>query len=217
MKKSVLIIGIGRLGALLAEKMQDLGNDVMILDNKKDVINKYAARFADARIADYTNEDVLRELDAAAFDLCFIAVGDDFEASLTTTLLLKRVGAKFVAARARDEIQCDLLKRAGADELIFADEEIAESLAVRHNGHNVYDYVSLGGGYALFEVPIIPSWEGKSILQLDVRKKYKINIIAIKNGEKINPTPLPDYVFAADDHILVMGKSADVFKLTTKI
>ncbi len=217
MKKSVLIIGIGRLGAQLAEKMQDLGNDVMILDSSKDVINKYAARFSDARIADYTNEDVLAEIDAASFDLCFITAGDNLEASMTTTLLLKRLGAKFVAARARDEVQYDLLKRAGADEIIYADGEIAENLAVRHNGNNVYDYVSLGGGYALFEVPVIPSWAGKTILELDVRKKYKINIIAIKKGEAINPSPMPDYCFSATDHILVMGKSQDVFKLTTKI
>ncbi len=216
MKKSVLIIGIGRLGAQLAEKMQDMGNDVMILDNNKDVINKHAAHFADARIADYTNEDVLRQIDAASFDLCFITAGENFEGSMTTTYLLKKLGAKFVASRARDDIQCELLKCAGADEVIFADGEIAENLAVRHNGNNVYDYVALGGGYALFEVPIVPSWAGKTILELDVRKKYKINIIAIKNGEALNATPMPDYCFAPDDHILVIGMSKDVFKLTTK-
>ncbi len=216
MKKSVLIIGIGRLGAQLAEKMQDMGNDVMILDTNKDVINKYAARFADARIADYTNEDVLRQIDAAAFDLCFITAGDDFEGSMTTTYLLKKLGAKFVASRARDDLQCELLKCAGADEIIFADGEIAENLAVRHNGNNVYDYVSLGDGYALFEVPIVPSWAGKTILELDVRKKYKINIIAVKKGEALIATLMPDYCFAPDDHILVMGKSKDVFKLTAK-
>jgi trk system potassium uptake protein TrkA len=216
MKKSVLIIGIGRLGSHLAEKMQDLGHDVMILDNKEDVISRLASRFSDARIADYTNEDVLRALDIPSFDLVFITIGDDFEASMITTVLLKKLGAKYVAVRARDEIQYDLLKKIGADEIVYADGETADKLAVRHNGNNIFDYVALADGYAIFEVPIIKAWEGKSIIELDVRKKYKINIIAIKNGEVLNPSPMPDYVFHEDDHIFVLGKSRDVFKLSAK-
>lgn len=216
MKKSVLIIGIGRLGSHLAEKMQDLGHDVMVLDNREESIKKIASHFADARIADYTSEDVLRTLDIPSFDLCFITVGDDIEASMVTTLLLKKLGAKYVASRARDDIQCELLKRAGADEIIYADGEVADKLAIRHNGNNIFDYIALAGGYAIFEVPIIKEWKGKTIAELDVRKKYKINIIAIKNGNSINPSPMPDYCFKEDDHIFVLGQSRDVFKMSVK-
>ena len=177
MKKSVLIIGIGRLGGHLAENMQNLGHDVIALDSKEESINKIAGHFDDARIADYTNEDVLRALDIPSFDLCFITVGDDFEASMITTLLLKKLGAKYVAARARD---------------------------------------ALAGGYAIFEVPIVKEWKGKTIAELDVRKKYKINIIAIKTGTAINASIMPDYAFRGDEHIFVLGQSRDVFKLSSK-
>ena len=216
MKKSVLIIGIGRLGSHLAEKMQDLGHDVMVLDRNEDSIKKIASHFADARIADYTSEDVLHTLDIPSFDLCFVTVGDDFESSMVTVLTLKKLGAKYVAARARDEVQCELLKKIGADEIIYADGEVADKLAIRHNGNNIFDYVALAGGYAIFEVPIVKEWNGKTIAEIDVRKKYKINIIAIKNGNSINPTPMPDYCFREADHIFVLGQSRDVFKLSSK-
>ena len=196
--------------------MQDLGHDVMVLDKKEESITKIASHFADAKIADYTSEDVLRTLDIASFDLCFITVGDDLEASMVTTLTLKKLGAKYVAARARDDIQCELLKKVGADEIIYADGEVADKLAIRHNGNNIFDYVALAGGYAIFEVPIIKEWKGKTIAELDVRKKYKINIIAIKNGNSINPSPMPDYCFKEDDHIFVLGQSRDVFKMSSK-
>ena len=209
-----MIIGLGRLGTHLAEKMQDLGHDVMILDNKEQTISPLATIFSDARIADYTREDVLSALDIPSFDICFITVGDNLEASMLTVVRLKELGAKYVAARARDDIQCELLKKIGADEIIYADGETADKLAIRHNGNNIFDYVALSDGYAIFEVPIIKTWEGKSIMELDVRKKYNINIIAIKRAEKIDPSPMPDFVFAEGDHIFVIGKSKEVFKLT---
>lgn len=216
MKKSVLIIGMGRLGTHLAEKMQELGHDVLVLDNNADRITRIVSRFDDARIAEYTNEDVLRALDIPSFDICFVTVGDNLEASMITTVTLKKLGAKYVASRARDEIQCDLLKKIGADEIIYADGETADKLAIRHNGNNIFDYIALADGYAIFEVPIIKEWRGKTILELDVRKKYKINIIAIKNGSTLNPAPMPDYVFREGDHIFVLGQSRNVFKLSDK-
>ena len=207
---------MGRLGSHLAEKMQDLGHDVMILDSNAERINQLAPHFADARIAEYTHEDVLSALDIPSFDLCFVTVGDNMEASMITTITLKKLGAKYVAARARDELQCELLKKIGADEIIYADGETADKLALRHNGNNIFDYVALTDGYAIFEVPILKAWEGKSIIELDVRKKYKMNIIAIKRGETLDPAPMPDFVFEEGDHIFVIGKSRDVFKVTAK-
>ena len=217
MKKSVLIIGIGRLGSHLAEKMQDLGHDVMILDNREEKIAPLVSKISDARVAEYTREDVLAALDIPSFDICFVTVGDNLEASILTTVNLKKLGAKYVAARARDDLQCEILKKIGADEIIYADGETADKLAIRHNGNNIFDYVALSDGYAIFEVPIIKQWVGKSIMELDVRKKFKLNIIAIKRDGKLDPTPMPEFVFEADDHIFVMGKSQDVFKMSAKI
>lgn len=216
MKKSVLIIGMGRLGTHLAEKMQTLGHDVMVLDSNEERISRVASRFSDARIAEYTHEDVLYALDVPSFDVVFVTVGDNIEASMITTLTLKKLGAKYVAVRARDDVQCDLLKRIGADEIIYADGETADKLAIRHSGNNIFDYIALADGYSIFEVPIIKEWRGKTIMELDVRKRYKINIIAIKNVNGLNPSPMPDYMFCEGDHIFVLGHSRDVFKLSAK-
>lgn len=217
MKKSVLIIGIGRLGSHLAEKMQDLGHDVMILDNREEKIAPLVSKISDARVAEYTREDVLAALDIPSFDICFVTVGDNLEASILTTVNLKKLGAKYVAARARDDLQCEILKKIGADEIIYADGETADKLAIRHNGSNIFDYVALSDGYAIFEVPIIKQWVGKSIIELDVRRKFKLNIIAIKRDGKLDPSPMPDFIFEANDHIFVIGKSQDVFKMSAKI
>ena len=217
MKKSVLIIGIGRLGSHLAEKMKDLGHDVMILDNREEKIAPLVSKISDARVAEYTREDVLAALDIPSFDICFVTVGDNLEASILTTVNLKKLGAKYVAARARDDLQCEILKKIGADEIIYADGETADKLAIRHNGSNIFDYVALSDGYAIFEVPIIKQWVGKSIIELDVRRKFKLNIIAIKRDGKLDPSPMPDFIFEANDHIFVIGKSQDVFKMSAKI
>ena len=99
---------------------------------------------------------------------------------------------------------------------MYADGDATDRLAMRMGGNNICDYIQLTGGYAIFEVPVIKSWEGKSIAELEVRKRYKVNIVAIKNDEVLDPTPMPDYRFKADDHILVIGKSRDVFKLDSK-
>lgn len=216
MKKSVLIIGMGKFGSHLAEKMQDLGHDVLIFDRNAAAIEGLTTRFADAQVGDFTNEDVLREIDVASYDVVCITVGDDFEASMITTMLLKRLGAKYVVVRARSEIECDLLRKVGADEIVYADGDATDRLAMRMGGNNILDYIELTAGYAIFEVPVLKSWAGKSIAELEVRSRYKVNIVAIKNEEMLDPTPSPDYRFRADDHILVIGKSRDVFRLDAK-
>ena len=216
MKKSVLIIGMGKFGAHLAEKMQDLGHDVLIFDRNEASIERLATRFADAQVGDFTSEDVLRELDVASYDVVCITIGDDFESSMITTMLLKRLGAKYVVVRARSDIECDLLRKVGADEIVYADGDATDRLAMRMGGNNILDYIQLTGGYAIFEVPVLETWVGKSIAELQVRSRYNINIVAIKNNEMLDPTPMPDYRFKPDDKILVIGKSRDVFKLDAK-
>ena len=161
MKKSVIIIGIGKFGAHLAEKMQDLGHDVLIFDRNQASIERFATRFADAQVGDFTNEDVLKELDVSSYDAVCITIGDDFEASMITTMLLKRLGARYVVVRARSETECDLLRKVGADEIVYADGDATDKLAMRLGGNNIFDYIQLTGGYAIFEVPILKSWEGK--------------------------------------------------------
>ena len=214
--KSVLVIGMGRFGRHLAERMSELGNDVMIVDSDEKIIEELSVKFADSQIGDCTNENVIKSLGVDEFDICFVTIGEDFQSSLIITSLLKKYNAKFVIAKANQDIQSDLLKKIGADEIVYPEKEIANKLAVRYNAKNVFDYIPLTSDFSLYEIPILYEWAGKTIYDIDVRKKYKINIIAVKKGNSLQSLPSPDYRFDFDDHIVVIGKSTDVFKLASK-
>jgi len=215
--KSVLVIGMGRFGRHLASKMLELGNDVMVVDKNAEIVERFSGRFTDSYIGDCTNENVLRALDVQQFDYCFVCIGEDFQASLVITSLLKKLGATHVISKSKQDIQADLLRTIGADEIIYPEKDIAESLAIRYSASNIFDYVELTQEYSIYEIPILPEWKGHTLIELDVRRKYNVNIIGIKRGTLLDPLPAADYRFADEDHIMVIGKSKDVFKITSKI
>jgi trk system potassium uptake protein TrkA len=215
--KSILIIGMGRFGSHLALRMIDMGNDVMIIDKDASIIDKMSSYCDDCNIGDCTNESVLKSLDVGAFDICFVTIGEDFQSSLVITSHLKSLGAKCVVAKANQDIQADLLKKIGADDIIYAEKEMAEKVATRYNADNIFDYIQLTSDYSIFEIPILNEWVGKTIIELNVRQKFNVNIIAIKTGATLNPSPNANYVFGRDDHVIVIAKPTDVFKITSKI
>lgn len=213
--KSVLIIGMGTLGIHLAKQMIEHKNEVIIIDKDEDLIEELSAEFSDAIIGDCTNEGVLRSLGVNNFDYCFVTVGEDFYATLEITSILKELGAKCVVVKAKRNRQADFLKKIGADEVFYPEEEIAESLAVRYSASNVFDYIQLTEEYSVYEIPIMKKWIGKSLEEIDIRKVYGINIIAIKNDDGLNPSPGGKYVFKENDHIVVIGKEEEVFKISS--
>lgn len=214
--KSVLVIGMGRFGRHLAHKMQDLGNAVMVVDKYGEQIEPYAQTFTDAQIGDCTKEAVVKALGVENFDICFVTIGEDFQSSLVITSHLKSAGAKHIVAKANQDIQADLLYKIGADEVVYPEREMAEKVAVRYNAKNIFDYIPLTAEYSIYELPILPQWVGRTIMELNIRRKYRINIVAVKSGSQLAPIPGPDYAFAEGDHIVVIGKSDDVFKLSGK-
>ena len=214
--KSVLIIGMGRMGRHLAKKMLQLGNDVMVVDAREDIINSLSGEFTDSSICDCTNEAVIASLGVDNFDICFVTIGEDFQSSLVVTSLLKKHGARMIVAKTNQDIQAELLRTIGADEIVNPEVEIAEKLAVRYNAKNIFDFVPLTAEYSIYEIPILPQWIGKSVVEVDVRRKYSVNIIAVKNGNGLNPNMGPDYRFREGDHLIVIGRSDEVFKLSAK-
>ena len=211
--KSVLIIGMGRLGRHLAKKMQQLGNDVMIVDSRPELIDNLSDEFTDSACCDCTNEAVIRSLGVDNFDICFVTIGEDFQSSLVITSHLKKHGARMIVAKTNQDIQAELLKIIGADEVVYPEVDVAEKLAVRYNADNIFDFVPLTAEYSIYELPILPNWVGKTLVELDVRRKFHVNIIAVKNGNALNPNLSGDYKFRTDDHVIVIGKSNEVFKL----
>ena len=215
--KSILIIGMGRFGRHLCQKFMQLGDEVMIVDNDERTINELADSVTSARIADCTDEHALRALGVGNFDLCFVCMGESLESSLLATALLKDMGARRVIAKADRDIHARLLLRNGADEVIYPERETAERMAVRMSANNVFDYIELTNEYAIYEIPPLESWIGKTIAELDVRNKYHINILAVKQNEDLRPLPGANYVFTGSEHILALTSVENAKKLIQKV
>lgn len=213
--KSFLVIGMGRFGTFLAQRLQELKNEVMVIDQSEDTINSIADKFQNAQIGDCTNEAVLKSLGVNNFDKCFVTIGDNFQSSLEITSLLKELGAKCVVSKANREIQAKFLLRNGADEVVYLERDMAQKVAMRHSLNNVFDYIELADEYSIFEIEVPESWIGHSIAALGVRAKYNLNVLAIKQGLKTIPMPRPDNVFSKGDHVMVMGSDEDIKKFNT--
>lgn len=203
--KSILCIGAGRFGTHLIKRLNALGNEIMAVDKNETRIDEILSEVASAKIADCTNEVVLRSLDVASFDICYVCIGDNFQANLEITSLLKENGAKRVVSKCNKDIHEKFLLMCGADEVIYPDRDIAEKIAVAHSSDQVFDFIELANNYSIYEIIPPKDWVGKTIRQVDVRQQYKVNVIAVKNDDTIEMNPTPDYVFTHSEHVLVIG------------
>lgn len=211
--KSILIIGLGRFGSIMAEKLENQGNSVMGVDISERRADDAVRFMRNIQIGDATDEAFIESLGVSNFDVCVVAVGgESFQTSLEITVLLKDYGAKFIIARANRDVHEKLLLRNGADYVVCADRESAERLAVKYGTKNVSDYIELTDEYGFYEVSAPEQWIGKTIAQVNVRSKYNINIIATKSGGNIRPAIAPDYIFNKSDHIVILGTTKDVKK-----
>ena len=211
--KSILIIGLGRFGKHMAQKFSEQGNDILAVDTDEDRVNAVLPFVTDAQIGDATNEMFVESLGVANFDLCVVAIGDNFQSSLETTSLLKDMGAKFVLSRASRDVHAKFLLRNGADEVVYTEKETAERLAVKYGNDSVFDYIEINEDYSIYEIGVPDSWVGKSILDKKVRTKYNISILATKRGKEIYPLPHPDHVFSETESLMILGRNEVVKRL----
>ena len=210
--KSILIIGLGRFGRHMAKKFSEQNNDVMAIDINEERINNVLSVVTNALIGDATNEQFMETIGVRDFDLCVVAIGDNFQSSLETTALLKDLGAKFVLARASRDVHAKFLLRNGADDVIYTEKETAERLAVKYGSDNIFNYIELNDEYSIYEIAVPSSWLNKSILKVNVRSKYGISILATKQGNNIYPLPKPEHVFTDSESLMILGKNEDVSK-----
>lgn len=211
--KSILMIGMGKFGRYLCKRLSDLGNEIMIVDSVEERMEDLLPYVTSAKIGDCTNTDVLNSLGVANFDLCIICIGTNFQSSLEITSFVKELGAKKVISKANRDVQAKFLLRNGADEIIYPDRDIAEKLAVKYSADNVYDYIELTEEYSIYEIPPMREWVGKTIKDIDIRAKHKINILGIKGKETSDFMPKADYVFKKDEHLMVLGRNSDIQKI----
>lgn len=214
--KSILLIGLGRFGKHVAEQLSALGHEVMAVDRCETRVNDVLPFVTNAQIGDSTSEDFLRTLGVDNYDVCIVTIGGDFQSSLETTSLLKELGAKFVVSRAERDVQEKFLLRNGADEVVHPEKQVAKWSAIRYSSEHMLDYVELDDAHAIIEVAIPENWVGKTVGQLDIRRKYNVNILAVKRGGEMILSITPDTVLTASETLLVLGeyeKMQKCFKL----
>lgn len=210
MKKQILIIGLGRFGASLAEALEGLGAEVMGIDEREELVTAVADRITHSMIADTTNERVLRDLGVADFDVVICGIGADFEASLMTSLMLRELGAKHLVAKASTELHGRVLKKIGAHQVIFPERDVALRLAQDLLGdEDVRELLPLSVRHSIFELEKTPPrFVGRSLAELQLRARHGLTVIAIRRGADTVVSPLAEEVVREGDVLLVIGDRA---------
>lgn len=212
MMKSILLIGLGRFGRHIAMKLDELNHEVMAIDKNENRVNAALPYVTNAQIGDATNEGFMESLGVGNFDVCIVAIGDNFQSSLEATSLLSDLGAKLVVSRAARDVHAKFLLRNGADEVIYPEKQIAQWAAIRYSADHILDYIELDEEYAIFEISIPESWIGKTVGQLDIRNKHNINIMAFKYNGNMNLNIRSDTPVPSDHTMLVLGNIRDIQK-----
>ena len=210
--KNILLIGLGRFGKHIALQLSKLGHEVMAVDINEERVNESLPIVTNAQIGDSTNTEFLRSLGIGNFDVCIVTIGGNFQNSLETTSLLKELGAKLVVSRAERDVQEKFLLRNGADEVIYPEKQVANWAAIRYTADHIRDYIEVGEAHAIFEVEVPKGWIGKTVGELDIRRKYSINIMATKENGKINMAVSPDTVLTDNITLLVLGAYKELQK-----
>lgn len=210
--KSILLIGLGRFGRHIASKLNDLNYQVMVVDQDEERVNAVLPFVTNAQIGDSTNAEFLASLGIPSYDVCIVAIGDDFQNSLETTSLLKELGAKKVIARAARGVQEKFLLRNGADEVVYPEKQLASWMAIRCTSDHILDYIELDGDYSIFELDIPEEWCGRTILQSDIRRKHGINVLGVRINGKLDMNVTPDTLLTEDESMLVLGNFKSIQK-----
>ncbi len=210
--KTVLLIGLGRFGRHIAMKLNELHHQVMAVDHNEDRVNGVLPYVTSAQIGDSTSREFLSSLGIRNFDACIVAIGDNFQNSLETTSLLKELGARKVIARASSGVQEKFLERNGADEVVYPEKQLAAWTAIRCTSDHIADYIELDENYSLIELRVPGAWNGRNVAQLDIRKKYGINILGVRTDGKLNMNIGHDTVLGNNQSILVLGSQRAVQK-----
>ena len=204
--KTVLLIGLGRFGRHLAMQLNELGHQVMAVDKDEERVNECMSFVTNAQIGDSTRVDFLRSLGVSNYDVCYVTISGDFQNSLETTSLLKELGAKYVVSRAERDVQAKFLLRNGADAVAYPEKQLAKWAAIRYGSDHVLDYIELDQDHAILEVSVPSAWIGKTVGDINIRKKYSINILGIKRNGIADVNIDSDTVLPGDGTLLVLGE-----------
>ena len=210
--KNVLLIGLGRFGRHMAQKMSDMDHQILAIDKSEHKVQEAMSYVTNAEIGDATDPALIATLGVKDFDLCVVTMSHDLQASLEITALLKENGAPFVLVRVSRDTHARFLLACGADEIIYPEKQMADWAAVRYTGDHVYDYTRLSPDHAIYETEIPDSWIGHTVVDLGVRQRYRLNILALRRDGNVDPMFGPATVLQAGDRIILLGSDKDVQK-----
>ncbi|MEA4849061.1 MAG: TrkA family potassium uptake protein [Clostridiaceae bacterium] len=216
--KQFVVIGIGRFGGAVAERLSQLGQEVLAIDTDEEAIQKISDKVTHAVTADATDENVLRSLGVRNFDVAVVAIGADIQSSIMTTLMLKEMGIRYVVAKAQNELHARVLMKIGADKIVFPERDMGERVARNLISTNILDYIELSEEHSIIEYAVPESWIGKALRNINMRAKYGVTVVAIRNAsdESINISPKADSEIKEGDVMIVIGDNSDLKKLERK-
>lgn len=212
--KSVLIVGLGRFGRHIAKEFYNKDVDCFGIDFDEERVDLAMPFLTNAQIGDASDEQFMESVGVDNFDYCIVTIGDNFQNSLVVTSLLKELGASFVISKAGNDVHAKFLLKNGADEVLFTEKETAQRLATRLSYDNIFDCIDLTDEYSIFEIGVPQSWIGKSIIDLEIRSRYNINILATLNEGVLSPMPSPNHVFTPYERVMVLGEEKDIKRVT---
>lgn len=215
--KNILVIGMGRFGQHLCKELYALGNEIMAVDSSEGSLESVSEFVAASRVADCTDAAVLKSLGVTDYDVCVVCIGNDFQSSLEITSQLKEMGARYVVSKANRDIQAKFLLRNGADEVIYPNRDMAEKLARKVSTNHVFDYIELTDEYAIYEIPPLKAWIGKSIRESNIRAEYHVNVLGTKVDGQTKIMPLADHVIEDGEHLIVVATQKDIDKIVKKL
>ena len=203
--RSYLVIGLGRFGSAVATALAEQGMQVLAIDRSMDAVEAHRSRLTDVVRGDAMDESVLKQLGVSDFDAAIITMGDDVKASSVITMHLKELGVKYVIAKAADDFHGRMLTRLGADKVIFPERDMGRRVAHNLVSEKIMDFIELSPDYSLMEMRPRPEWIGTPLKELNLRGRHRINVVAVRSGEKVDAMPDPDTVLSADDVMLVVS------------
>ncbi|MBC2577755.1 TrkA family potassium uptake protein [Peptostreptococcus russellii] len=215
--KQYIVIGAGRFGTSLAQSLLNAGQEVMVIDENEKIIQQLSETMDNVAIVSATDEIALKNIGLSNFDVAIVCIGSDLRASIMATLIAKDLGVPYVISKATDKIQADVLRKIGADRVVFPEHDMGVKLAKALTFDNLVDYMELDDTHSIFEITVPSSWIGSNLIDLSVRKKYNMNIVAVKRGERFQVPPDPNKEFEEGDIIVVAGNSKLIENIALRV
>jgi trk system potassium uptake protein TrkA len=216
MKKEFVVIGLGRFGGSIVRELIDQGADVMAIDKFADRVDEFASIATQAIVADTTDESVLKSLGIRNFEHVIVAIGEDIQSSILTTLMLKEIGVNKITVKAQNDYHEKVLRKIGADQVVHPERDMGIRIANNIMTNNVLDYLELSDEHSIMEIKANEILAGSTLIDLDIRAKYGINIVGIKRGTEILVSPQADEEIQINDVLIVIGADADIIRFEKK-